>query len=332
MRIHGERSIGGSYSREGNPVRDEKARGLPAAPLAKCLPVGYPGLVVPSRTQREGRKEDMETACIAAACMRSEPGAIDANLERMEGLAAQAAAEGAEILCFPEFSVSGYVVNRPEAVYGESSYDAVLDRLIEMARNHGLVMLAGVIEPSPEGRPAIGQVVVGPEGILGLYRKTHLSPPEKGAFRAGNRMPLFHWKSRVFGVQLCYESHFPEISTIMALDGADILFLPHASPRGTPEEKLESWLRHLTGRAFDNALFVVACNQIGTSPGGLPFPGVAVVLGPDGRVIGRSLGTDEGLLVARLDMAFQREIREHRMKFFLPHRRPELYGPVHGSS
>jgi len=265
---------------------------------------------------------------VGAVCMESRPGGIERNLERMEGVAARAAGRGVEVLCFPEFSVTGYVLDDPESVYSESSYDAVLDRLHRMAVNHGLVVIAGVIEPSPEGPPSIGQVVAGPEGILGIHRKTHLSPPEKEAFRPGNRISVFHWKEKVFGVQLCYESHFPEISTMMAVQGADILFLPHASPRGTPEEKLESWLRHLPGRAFDNALFVVACNQVGVRPGALSFPGVAVALGPDGRVIRQVVSADECLLVVTLDMARQKEIRAHRMKYFLPHRRPELYGPV----
>ncbi|MFO7785471.1 MAG: nitrilase-related carbon-nitrogen hydrolase [Desulfatiglandales bacterium] len=274
----------------------------------------------------------MEEMRVAAVCMRSRPGAIEENLERMEALAGRAAEAGAEILCFPEFSVTGYVLKDPQGVYSGLTYDAVLDRLIRMAREYGIVVLAGVIEPSRDGRPAIGQVVAGPEGIMGVHRKTHLSPPEKAAFRPGNRMPVFRWKEKVFGIQLCYESHFPEISTMMALNGADILFMPHASPRGTPEEKLESWLRHLTGRAFDNALFIVACNAVGESPGGFPFPGVIVFLGPDGRVVKQHLGESEHLLPATLDFSFLKGIRRHRMKYFLPYRRPDIYGPLSDSS
>lgn len=265
---------------------------------------------------------------VGAVCMRSIPGAIEKNLERMEVLAGRAAEEGTEILCFPEFSVTGYVLKDPEGVYSGSSYEAVLDRVVRMAREYGVVLLAGVIEPSRDGRPAIGQVVAGPEGIMGIHRKTHLSPPEKKAFRQGNRISVFNWKGKAFGIQLCYESHFPEISTMMALKGADILFMPHASPRGTPSEKIESWLRHLTGRAFDNALFIVACNAVGRSPGGFPFPGVIVFLGPDGRVVNQHLGEDDHLLSSTLDFSLLEEIRSHRMKYFLPNRRPDIYGPL----
>ncbi len=70
------------------------------------------------------------------------------------------------------------------------------------------------------------------------------------------------------GIQLCYDAHFPELSTRMAVNGADIIFMPHASPRGTPSQKLTSWLRHLTARAFDNGVFIVACNQNGDNQKG----------------------------------------------------------------
>ncbi len=260
--------------------------------------------------------------------MRSEPGKIQENLDRMEAFAKRAAGEGASVVCFPELSVTGYELEAPESVYGGFSHERARDRVLRMAGAHGLVVLAGLVEPSEEGRPYITHVAAGPEGIIGVYRKTHLSPPEKAGYRPGGRIETFRRGDLVFGMQLCYESHFPEISTAMALDGADVVFMPHASPRGTPEEKLESWLRHLTGRAFDNAVYIVACNAVGTSASGFPFPGVIVVLGPDGRVVGEHLGEGGQLLAADLDRSLLEEIRGHRMKYFLPHRRPELYGPI----
>jgi N-carbamoylputrescine amidase len=118
----------------------------------------------------------------------------------------------------------------------------------------------------------------------------------------------------------------------MALKGADIIFMPHASPRGNPEEKTESWLRHLPGRAFDNTLFIVACNQVGKTGEGFSFPGVAVVLNPAGHIIARQGENKENMVLADLKMNELREIREHRLKYFIPSRRPELYGELTTSS
>ena len=111
----------------------------------------------------------------------------------------------------------------------------------------------------------------------------------------------------------------------MALEGADLIFMPHASPRGTPDEKFNSWTRHLTARAFDNGLFVAACNQTGGNEAGLEFPGVAVLVGPTGEILARTSGQQEGLLVADLEATALQHVREHRMRYFLPNRRPELY-------
>ncbi len=75
----------------------------------------------------------------------------------------------------------------------------------------------------------------------------------------------------------------------MAVKGAEILFLPHASPRGLAIDKHRSWMRHLTARAFDNSVFVVACNQTGYNGKGLTFPGNAVVLGHSLATSGRTV-------------------------------------------
>jgi len=188
-----------------------------------------------------------------------------------------------------------------------------------------LVILAGMIEKTGQGRPYISQVVASPAGILGIYRKTHLSPPEKESYQAGDELASYSYGGVMFGIQLCYEAHFPEISTKMALDGSEIIFVPHASPRGTPDEKNQSWLRHLPARAFDNSVFLAACNQVGTYKNDLGFPGIAMILNPIGKVMESYKGDQDAMIIADLKESDWRETRNHRMKHFLPHRRPELY-------
>lgn len=263
---------------------------------------------------------------IAAVCMHAAPGDIDGNLEKTEAFVAEASRQGAEVVCFPELSLSGYGLRDPEALCPPDRVEEAVGRITGMARAHETVILAGLIEWPKEGGPCITQIVAGPDGLLGRYRKTHLSPSEKDAYRPGNEFGVFPSGDMLLGVQLCYEAHFPEISTFMGLKGVRVVFIPHASPRGEPEEKRESWLRHLPARAFDNALFVVACNQVGSTDLGFSFPGVAMVLNPAGRIVAEYAGNRENVLVADLKMAEIQEIRGHRMRYFLPHRRPDLYG------
>jgi N-carbamoylputrescine amidase len=170
--------------------------------------------------------------------------------------------------------------------------------------------------------------VANQDGTLWKYRKTHLSPQEIRVYRPGEEIHVYRSSHLVFGIQLCYESHFPEMSTLMALEGAEAIFMPHASPRGNPLEKTESWLRHLPSRAFDNGVYVIACNQSRETKRGLSFPGVVLALSPSGRILAKYMGTGQELILIDLKAIELEEVRNHRMKYFLPNRRPELYREI----
>ena len=267
----------------------------------------------------------MDDLKIAAVCMHVAAYDIERNLDCIRSYVNKASASGADIVCFPELSITGYVLKRPAAVYGTITQKEVISQLELMAREANLVIIAGLIDIQDGLKPRIAQIVVGQQGIIGIYHKTHLSPPENDTFQAGQEFRVFSFGNTTFGLQLCYESHFPEISTILSLMGAEILFIPHASPLKTPEDKLKSWMRHLPGRAFDNGVFVVVCNQVGETDEGLSFPGVSLVLGPDGQIIDRYEGMEENILVVPLKADALDQVRKHRMKYFIPRRRPSLY-------
>jgi len=270
----------------------------------------------------------MHDLLVAAVCMHSEPGEVEKNLERMESFVCEAAEKAAHAVLFPELSISGYTLKEPQKIYDVARSGRIVEKIVRMARDAKLIIMAGMVEILQEGRPHIMQVVAGPDGVVGLYRKTHLSPPEKEKYGKGDSLDVFHAGDLKFGLELCYESHFPEISTVLCLKGAEILFMPHASPRGDPDGKMKSWLRHLPSRAFDNGVFVVACNQVGTSREGFSFPGVILALDPQGRVLESYAGNEETMVFVELKAKVLEETRTHRMKYFLPHRRRELYKDI----
>jgi N-carbamoylputrescine amidase len=273
----------------------------------------------------------MDDLRIAAVVMQSVLGQVQDNLDRMKAWVGEAASEGADLVCFPEVNLTGYSVSEIIRSVAEPIPGPLSRAVVDVARESGILILAGLIEKDGEGRIFASHLVVSPEGLQGVYRKCHLSPFEQPVYCAGETVPVFSAKGGTFGIELCYDTHFPELSTLLALKGADILFCLHASPRGTPEEKQRSWLRHLTARAFDNGVFVVACNQTGANGDGLEFPGLALVLNPSGEVIAERISGEEGVLFADLKSADLAHVRENKMRFFLPNRRPELYDGLIGS-
>ncbi|MBC2716223.1 MAG: nitrilase [Desulfobacteraceae bacterium] len=267
----------------------------------------------------------MKNIRIAAVVSNSGFGKTADNLDRMKTWIKKASENKAAIVCFPELSITGYhvrkeIINAAEPIPGPST-----DYLATLAEIDNITILAGMAETDSNGRIYATHVVITPEGIKGVYRKVHLGPSEKELFISSDTIPVFEDNGIKFGIQLCYDAHFPDLSTAMALKGADVIFIPHASPRTTPDEKIKSWMRHLPARAYDNGLFIIACNQCGKNGKGLIFPGVGVVFNPAGEVIQSYTGTDEHMIFADLKAQDLKKIRSHKMRYFLPNRRPEIY-------
>jgi len=270
---------------------------------------------------------NMESLRIAAAVVNAPIGETDQNLAEVSHWTRTAADQGVRLICFPEMNLTGYVHTDGAAAWAESIPGPTTDALTKLSRKTGVTVLAGMAEKATDGRLFIVHLAASPEGGLDVYRKLHLAPPEKTIFTPGDQASLFKVESITCGIQLCYDAHFPELTTRMALDGADIVFVPHASPsRGqTAQAKHQSWMRHLTARSFDNGLFIVACNQTGSNGNGLEFPGNAVVIDPSGNILAKKLDDKEGLLVVDLDGSALEHVRGHRMRYFLPNRRPDIY-------
>ncbi len=273
----------------------------------------------------------MKNIRVAAVISQSSAGKVADNLEGMVRWVNSAKEEGAALVCFPEMNVTGYNIHQDIKDVAEPIPGPITEELSELAKRQDIVILAGMAEKDEKGRVFASHLVVKPDkGVSNVYRKLHIAPPERAVFSPGNRVLLFQARGVKFGIQLCYDTHFPEISTFMALREAQIIFMPHASPKGTPEEKCRSWMRHLPARAYDNSLFVVACNQTGENGAGLEFPGVGLVIDPSGRVTKKDVSGEETMIVADLDGEAMEQVRSSKMRFFLPNRRGDLLKHIFG--
>ena len=262
-------------------------------------------------------------AIVTCPCDRFED-----NLRTCMDLIHTAAQKGADMVIFPEMNLTGYVTDYRVSCFSRPVDAHLIHLFSRLSDELDLAILAGLAEKA-DGHIYGSHLVFVPRSPYGRYRKLHIAPNEQDLFSAGSEMPLFMHAGVRFGIQLCYDAHFPELSTAMALNGADLIVFPHASPRGTDTDKFRSWMRHLPARAFDNGVFVAAVNQTGVNGTGLEFPGVSLAIGPDGRLISRTFSRENHLHFVSLDPEELARVRSHRMRYFLPYRRQDLF-PVTG--
>ncbi|WP_027360299.1 nitrilase-related carbon-nitrogen hydrolase [Desulforegula conservatrix] len=262
---------------------------------------------------------------IAIAISNSQVGKIALNIEAMKRQVNEAASNGASLICFPEMNITGYYNSLELKNWSLPNECPELDIILQLASSFSITILAGFSEIDPEQNVYATHGVFYPNGQKYFYRKLHIAPPEKGIFQKGSEVPVFDYLGVKFGVQLCYDAHFPDLSTIMSLKGVDLIFFPHASPRGNSEKKMLSWLRHLTARAFDNGIYVAACNQCGENGKGLSFPGVALVVSPSGELESSLLTENDDILYLEFSKKTLADFRSSRMKYFLPNRRTDLF-------
>jgi N-carbamoylputrescine amidase len=266
------------------------------------------------------------TLCLASVtcpCDRFED-----NLATSIRMIRTAAAKGADIMVFPEMSLTGYTTDQRISAIARPVDARLIHTFSRLSDELNLAILPGLAEKA-DGHIYGSHLVFVPRSSCGKYRKLHIAPNEQDFFSPGVGIPLFMHAGLRFGIQLCYDAHFPELSTAMAVNGADLIVFPHASPRGTDTDKFRSWMRHLPARAFDNGVFVAAVNQTGDNGAGLKFPGLSLAIGPDGRLISRSFSSGSHLHFVSLDPGELAHVRSHRMRYFLPHRRKDLF-PVTG--
>jgi predicted amidohydrolase len=252
------------------------------------------------------------------------------NLEKIGAFATRAAQNRAEIICFPELSITGYERNHPlplaETIPGESS-----TAVSQFAQTNRIIILAGLIEKA-ENQLYITQIAAFPDGRVETYRKTHPGRNERVHFSRGNGLPIFHAtdseSNRVtFAMGICYDMHFPEIATIYSLKGAQILFSPHASPLGG-KRRIAVWNRYLGARAYDNTLYVAACNHLGHDGTKAYGSGIGIWDPATAQLLKACVDNKDAMLFYDLDLASPAKKRTTKSKtFYLKDRREELYRP-----
>ncbi|MEM2994618.1 MAG: carbon-nitrogen hydrolase family protein [Candidatus Bathyarchaeia archaeon] len=219
------------------------------------------------------------------------------NIKKMEETVAKARKQGANLVIFPELSLTGYVVRDRIYQIAEPIHGPSTQAMEDIAKKSKLYIIFGMPELSEKTKATIYNtaVLVGPEGFIGKYRKIHLPThsvfEEKRYFRQGYSTAVFDTKIGRIGLIICYDIFFPEISRLTRLKGAQLIACISASPatRRTFFEALTM------ARAIENAVFLAYVNLAGIE-NGLQFWGGSRLIGPDGKILAQAKYDEEDLV------------------------------------
>ncbi len=254
----------------------------------------------------------------------------DDNLKRGLKALDEAAAGGADLVCFAELAFERFYPQRPA---GDAPEDLaqevpgpVTEAFAQKAAEHGVVVVLNLYERDGDRCFDCSPVIDADGSLLGRTRMVHITDypcfHEKGYYAPGDTgVPVFETAAGRVGISICYDRHYPEYMRALAIAGAEVVVVPQAGAVDEwPEGLYEAELRVA---AFQNGYFTALCNRVGEEEC-LEFAGESFVCGPDGRVLARAPLGEDHILVTDLDLS---EVAEsHARKLFLRDRRPELYG------
>jgi 5-aminopentanamidase len=271
---------------------------------------------------------------VAAAQFDPHLGDLAYNLSRIQAMLADAVRAGAKLVVFPECAITGY--NFPsiddarkvaEPATGSAAGPA-LQTIAQACRELDAHVVVGTLRADPgDTRVYNSAVLIGPGGVLHVYDKAHLPfcGADKFTTRGDTGFCVTDTPLGRIGMLICYDLRFPEASRALALRGADILALPTNWPAGA-ETAPEFMAR---ARAFENRIFVVACNRTGAERGA-HYIGRSCIAAPNGKHLADASPENEQIIYADVDVSQARRKRlvispgEFEMDFFND-RRPELY-------
>jgi beta-ureidopropionase len=210
----------------------------------------------------------------------------------------------ANLIVFPETMTTGFTPNLPVAqlyelvdhIPGETTA-----QISELARKHGVHVVWPTYERGPQA-PIVynSAALIGPDGaVIGIYRKTHPFPTERlaagGWTTPGTTAEVYETALGTLGIIICYDGDFPELARLLAIKGAEVIVRPSALLRS-----YDIWYITNCARAYDNHVYLVGVNAVGSDAGQNYYFGNSMIIDPTAWKLAQARGTEE-IVSAELD-------------------------------
>ncbi len=237
---------------------------------------------------------------------------IENNLQKIEKMIKEAAVGGAELIAFPE---NAEYIGTDYPGNAQQVPGPVTDSFSAWAKQYQIYIHCGSITQKREGgTPYNTSFLWNKEGkVIGKYSKLHMfdididegpSYKESDETSAGSEIVVSKTKLGNFGFAICYDMRFPEIFKLMALNGAQVIFVPADFTMNTGKDH---WMALLRARAIENTCYIAAPGQIGQKPEFMAY-GKSIVIDPWGNVIAMA-SDEEQLVYAQIDTTLIDKVR-----------------------
>jgi predicted amidohydrolase len=266
---------------------------------------------------------------VAVAQMEPKLAEKERNLDAALGLLGEAAQQGAQLLVLPECAIPGYMYDSAEEAlpYAEEIPGPTTEAFEQECARLGVHAITGLLERDGDALYNAA-ILVGPDGLIGSYRKTHL--PFLGVDRfvtPGDSLKVYDTAIGRIGLIICYDLRFPEVTRTLALHGADIVALPTNFPMAA---RLQCDVI-APARAAENRIYLLVANRVGKERWG-EFCGLSQIVDPYGTRLAETDETTETLLVADVELEKARDkdyvVPGEYELYLFGHRRPEMYGAL----
>ncbi len=266
---------------------------------------------------------------LALSQINTKLGNVDANLQKHLAIIEDARQQGADLVMFPELSLTGYVLQdlAPAVAHRPTSDDPIFKPLLDASQT--IDISVGFVEEDQRNRFLIAQAYLSGGRLVHVHRKVYLPTYglfDEGRFFAwGDSVAAFNTRFGRMGMLICEDFWHASPPYLLWLDGADFFLLHSASPgRGLNDaEILESarWVDHIN-RAYASLFtaYVAHTNRVGFEDG-LHFWGGASVYDPNGELLIRGPYEEEALTLTEIDLN-----QLHRTRARLPLLRDERTG------
>jgi predicted amidohydrolase len=258
-----------------------------------------------------------------------EIGELAANHAAVIDAVRTSVAGGAEIIVVPELALTGYMFDSADEAR-DLAVPADHPMLLEWgSAAEGALVIGGFAELGADGNVYNSAAVVGPAGVLAVYRKVHLWDKEKLVFTPGSQPPpIVETAAGRIAVMICYDLEFPEYTRAVALAGADLIAAPTNWPlmsRPEGEHPPEVLISMATARV--NHLGIACCDRAGTERGQEWTAGTCII-DENGWIVAAA-GVD-GVARGELDLIKARDKTLTPLGDAFGDRRPEIYAQMLG--